>query len=327
MSGLKQLAVLTGMAAREALRQPICILLTTTCVALTALTPMLLMHNFGEEGKLARDSGLALHFVIGLFVAGHAACSLLSREIRSGTASVALSKPIGRSVFLVSKLAGVAAAVLFFSFCSSLGVLMSERVSERLVMSDELVGYVTDWRTGWTLLATPFAALGVAGFVNWRTGRAFESAAALLMPAFLLAAALLCGFFDRTGNFDPFNLMFDWRIAQASFLITAGLFTLACVALALSTRLSAVPAISCVCALFVAGLMWDHLFGNPAAPSALKFTGGLVPNLQRFWMVDALTGNGNISWLYTAGTCAYAVLYGVGMTCVASALFRHTEIK
>ena len=91
MLRVRQFVTLSILTAVEATRQPICLLLTTTCILLTMLTPMLALHNFGEDGRLARDSGLAYQFVFGLFVAAYAACSSLAREMRSGTASAGRS--------------------------------------------------------------------------------------------------------------------------------------------------------------------------------------------------------------------------------------------
>ena len=70
MLRIRQFLTMAGLTAVEAIRQPICLLLTTACVVLTALIPLLTLHNFGEDGKLARDSGLAFHLVFGLLVAG-----------------------------------------------------------------------------------------------------------------------------------------------------------------------------------------------------------------------------------------------------------------
>src|SRR5262245_13254982 len=99
---------LTGLTAIEAIRQPIVLLLFTACVALTAITPMILLHAFGEYGKVSRETGLALHFLFGLLVAVQAAGSTLSREVREGTAAAVLSKPVGRTTFFLAKFAGIA---------------------------------------------------------------------------------------------------------------------------------------------------------------------------------------------------------------------------
>jgi len=324
----RQLFVLSGLTAAEAIRQPICLLLTGSCVLLTALTPMLIMHVFGEEGKLARDSGLALHFVFGLFVAGHAACSTLSREMRVGTASVVLSKPVGRTTFFFSKFLGVACVVLAFSVCAMCATLLSERIAERYVMTPHMAGWVTDWQTGRLLAAAPFVACVLAGVINYLFKRPFEQTAFALLLCAVLAVLFISGFFDRSGRPVPLDFAVLWRIVPAGLLVTLALLVLAAVALALSTRLSTVPTLAITAAVFLGGLMSDHLFGRFADTSvAARFVHRVLPNWQHFWVSDALTGGGTIPWSYVLQTALYAAATVVGLLCIGAVSLRHVEMK
>ena len=70
---LTQFRSLTGLTMREVARQPICLLLTVSCMVLMSVAA-LQAFQFGEDGKFARDSALALHFVFGLLIAWYAAC-------------------------------------------------------------------------------------------------------------------------------------------------------------------------------------------------------------------------------------------------------------
>ena len=73
MFRIRQLLTLTRLAAVEAIRQPITLLLAATCVLSIAATPLMVIHKFGEDGKFARDAALAFHFVFGLLIAGTSA--------------------------------------------------------------------------------------------------------------------------------------------------------------------------------------------------------------------------------------------------------------
>ena len=53
---------------------------------------------------------------------------------------------------------------------------------------------------------------------------------------------------------------------------------------------------------------------------------GLLPNWQDFWIVDALSGGGNIPWGYVAGTAGYAGLYTVAVLALGLLSFRRVEI-
>ncbi len=328
MERLRQFQALAGLTALEALRQPLFLLLTAACVMATGLAPLVLMHQFGEEGRLARDGGLAFHFVFGLFAAGYAASSSLSGEMRRGTAAAVLSKPVGRATFFLAKYAGVAAVVLAFSLCATVATLLAERVAERFVMEPGIAGFVTDTRTGVLLGLAPLVAFAAAGYVNWRRRRPFESTAFVLLALFLAAIAVWACLFDRLGRWAPFRTPTQWAIVPASLLVALGLLALAALALALSTRLGATPTMALLVAFFLLGLMSDHWFGTRAADSLASATlYRLLPNWQHFWMADELGGGGTVSIRYGMQAALYGVAHIVGVLCLGVASFHGADVE
>jgi len=327
MLRIKQFFALAGLTAVEAIRQPICILLTTACLLAIGATPLMLMHSFGEDGKLVRDSGLAFHFVFGLFIAGYAASTSLTREVSSGTVAAVLSKPVGRTTLFFSKFTGVCAVTLLFSACAGLATLLAERVAEHFVYSPHLVGYIVDWQTGRLLVASPFAALGLAGIINYRTRRPFQSTAFGLLLVSLLLVTFIAAFFERNGSPGPFDVRLLWRIVPASILITLALLVLSAAAISLSTRLSTTPTLTVCAAIFLVGLMSDYLLGRHAETSvvaAVLFR--LLPNWQHFWLSDALNAGGRIPWVYLLNAAGYAALYAGGVLAVGALSFKHAEV-
>ncbi|MBA4386334.1 MAG: hypothetical protein C0404_00025 [Verrucomicrobia bacterium] len=325
---VRQFLTLAGLTATEAIRQPLCFLLTATSVFLTGLVPVSLMHRFAEEGKLDRDSGLAFHFILGLFVAGHAASSTLAREMRKGTASAVLSKPVSREVFFIAKYAGVALTVLVFSFCSTIATLLAERVGEKYLEAGGIGKYVTDYQTGIMLIVAPFAAALIAGLINFKTRRPFQSTAMLFLVVCVVGVFLVSGLFTRAGVFHPFDLQVQWRILPVSMLITMALLVLAAIALALSTKLNTVPTLTISFVVLMAGLMSDYLLGRRAMTSEIAaFVHSVLPDFQHFWVSDALIGGGTVPWQYVGGAGLYALVYSVGILCVGMLLFRRSEVK
>ena len=76
----------TGIAvavatALEGLQQPVCLLLAFTAVELTILVPLVQLFSFGEGGRLARDSGLAILLVGGMLLAAFTSGSTLARDL------------------------------------------------------------------------------------------------------------------------------------------------------------------------------------------------------------------------------------------------------
>ena len=126
----------TGMAvavatALEGLQQPVCLLLAFTAVELTILVPLVQLFSFGEGGRLARDSGLAILLVGGMLLAAFTSGSTLAREIASGTVAAAVSKPVPRWVFLLGKFAGAGVVVLLFCWIETIAILLADMIGRR----------------------------------------------------------------------------------------------------------------------------------------------------------------------------------------------------
>jgi len=328
MLRIKQFLAMAGLTALEALRQPICFLLAVSGVVFIAALPLMIMHTFGEDGKQVRDGALAFHFVFGLFIAGHSAGTMLSREIRSGTASAVLSKPVGRELFFLSKFAGITAVIVLFSACAALATLLSERVAEKFYSTETLAGYLPDAVTGTMLICAPFAACFVAALVNYRFKRPFASTAFITLLLSLVLVLLVSGFFARTGRWMPYDFQVQWRILPVSILITMALIVLSGIALTISTRFETVPTMVFCSAIFLLGLMSDYVFGRFAGSSQLcGLLYAAVPNWQNFWTVDALAGGGTVPLKYVVSAGYYAAVYTAGILCLGMISFRHTEMK
>ncbi len=329
MRRMRQFLGLAGLTALEVLRQPLVLLLATACVVCTALVPLIRLHPFGEDGKLARDSGLALHFVFGLFLVAAAAGVALGREVRRGTAAAVLAKPVGRTLFFLAKYAGVCAAVLAFSAAAAMATLLAERVGEHFVAAATGGSqFVTDYRTGILLLAAPAAAHLFAAFRNYRSRRPFGSAGFGGLLAALAAVLLAAGFYDTAGRFAPFDCRVPWRVLPASLLVAVALLVMAALALALSTRWGAAPTGAACAAVFVAGLISDYAFGRHADGSRLAaLLHGLLPNWQHFWVCDALSAGGAIPAAYVGQAVLYGAAYAGGILAFGALSFRGAEIR
>jgi ABC-type transport system involved in multi-copper enzyme maturation permease subunit len=328
MYRLRQFVTLVRLTAVEAMRQPICVLLAATGLFLTAITPLVVIYKFGEDGKLARDSGLAFHLVFGLMITAYAAGTSLARELRSGTAAAVLSKPVGRHMLFLAKYTGVAVVTVLYSIGAMGATLLSERVDEKFVYTRTMTGSFMDWQTGALLTAAPFVALLVAGIVSYRTRRAFGSSAFVLLILSVLTVFVVSGFFDRIGNWAPFDYQVDWRLLPAGLLLTLALLVFAAIAAGLSSRFNTVVTLVACVVILMVGLVSDYMLGRYAGGSWLA--AGLyriVPNWQHFWMSDALSGGGHIPWDYVGKAAAYAGLYTGSMLCLGLAVFNRAEVK
>ena len=78
---------------------------------------MLPYNTFGEDIKVLKDSGLTLVMVLAIILALWNASVSVAGEIEGRTALTLLSKPVGRTQFIIGKFLGVLGPVLFlFAF-------------------------------------------------------------------------------------------------------------------------------------------------------------------------------------------------------------------
>lgn len=321
----RQLIILSYLTASETMRQPVCLLLTIVCIVLTIATPLITSHNFGEGGRLARDSGLAFHLMFGLFISGYAACAALDRERKAGTTAAVLSKPVSRGTFFLAKFFGIVSVIAIFSICASTATLLAERIAVQFSTEN---GFLIDYRIAVTLLLLPLIACGIGAWYNFKKQRSFQSTTLMTLPLLMLTMTALCGFFSRNGEWNPYHPQLQWQILTASLIITLGLTMLAAIALTLAVRLSLIPTISICLSLLILGLASDYAFGQYADHSWLAhllYT--LLPNWQNFWTADAIANGGSISLPYIAHTTLYCLLYTSGILCLGAVAFQHTEVS
>jgi hypothetical protein len=303
--------------ALEALQQPVTVLLAAACFALCALQPLVQLHTFGEPGRMARDAGLGVLLAGGLLAAAFSAGATLSAEIRDGTAAAALAAPVSRAGFLLGKFAGVAAAVAVFSWCVGWAIPLAVRASEAPVETETFAGTVRDVRCGVLALLLPAFAFAAAAAADWRRRRFglwFFGALALLGPL----AAVPLGFLARNGawlGFSGWNPGLDPRLAAPVLLVFLLLCVLSAWTTAFATRLPTGPSLALAFLVLLLGFFADA--GARASTAGFLFF-SLVPDVQAFWVADALRGGAAVpagtvlrAALYAAVQCAFALSLGV----------------
>src|SRR3954468_24511188 len=105
---MRQFITIAINAFMELVRQPVFLLLMTASAMFEVFLACINYFGFGDEPKLVKNTALAVMFLVGLFGTVMSASAALAREIRTGTALAVLSKPIGRSQFLLAKYFGLA---------------------------------------------------------------------------------------------------------------------------------------------------------------------------------------------------------------------------
>ena len=324
---VRQLFRIAGTTAIEGLQQTIVLLLTLSGIVLTSLGPILALYTFGEEGRLARDSGLALLLVLGLFIVAFTAGATLHDELRRGTAAAVLAKPVPRPVFLLGKWLGVAAVLAVFAAAQTLATLLAERTATHFIETETFLGSVVDLYTGvGALLAIALSLLGAAA-LNYARRTRFALAAMLLFPVCFAAVLAACGFVTRAGTAPEggFALQVNAGILPAAALVVALLVLYAAIATALSTRLGAAPTVLALGLLLFLGFLAESSFGRSAAPVA-RLLYALVPDVQHYWLTDALANGGRIPLGYAARAILAALTSSAFWLCLGSLSLSRRDI-
>lgn len=320
---MRQFVTIAVNAFMELIRQPVFLLLLTvsSCFEIFLATPF--YFGFGDEPKLVKNSVLAVMLLAGLLGAVLSASLSLAREIRAGTALVVLSKPVGRTSFLLAKYLGLVGALTLLTYVNLLIALLTSRMAFDAYGSTDLFALGV-------FAAGLIIAYLLGGFSNFFLRRAFVSDTVICAVFMITVAFVIINFFNKKVEPQAWATGVDWRLVPASILILFALWVLAGLALACSTRLDIIPTLAICSALFLLGLMSQYFFSERAAHgvwwASVLYT--VTPNWQLFWLADGLdTGNNLFYWGLVGKTALYALCYTGAMLALGLILFEDRELS
>jgi ABC-type transport system involved in multi-copper enzyme maturation permease subunit len=248
----------------ELLRQPIFLLLMTSSAVFAVFLASTPYFGFGDDPKLVKDSVLATLLLVGLFGAVISASASVAHEIRTGTALVVLSKPVGRIVFILGKYVGLSATLVVLTYVNLMSALVASKIS--------FTAYGEADKTAFFVFTGAIAlAYLLAGFTNYFLKRTFTSDAVTFVVILTTIAFIIIANMERAGSMFEDHIDVDYRLIPAALLILCAFLLLAGLALVCSTRLEIVPTLTICTLLFLVGLMSDYLFGRWAEPAWVAF--------------------------------------------------------
>lgn len=106
--------------AREASSDALSLLLALGAAATILLASFFHIHQFGEPARMARDASVSAILVFGFAYAAFGTVKAMRREAESGTLQMALSRPLSRTAYFFSRLAGMAVSYTGFAVVVSL---------------------------------------------------------------------------------------------------------------------------------------------------------------------------------------------------------------
>ena len=306
----------------ETLRQPVFAILIIAALLLFFVSPSLTMYTMSDDNKLLRELGLSTLFLTSLFVAIFSASGAVAEEMSNKTIMTVLTKPVQRPIFIVAKFLGVAAAVILAHYICTVALLMAIRHGVLETVNDT---------HDWTVLGA--AGVGVAFVVllsalfNYIYDWKFSSTAMVLTALFATVTIIFLAFIDRNWKFNPKdNGINAVDVYGAVLLLLAALIVVA-LAVALSSRFNIVVTLSICIGIFLLGLVSDYVFGRFADAHLWAKAGRfIVPNLQVFWISDAIYEGSKVPVKYILTSASYAFCYTTAILALAVALFQRRQV-
>ncbi len=319
---MNKLFTLTKNTFIETLRQPVYAVIIIAALFLLFISPSLTMYTMSDDNKLLREMGLSTLFLASLFIAIFSASGAVAKEIENKTIITVLSKPVKRPTFIIAKFFGVAAAVVLAHYICTVALLMAIRHGVLETASDT---------PDWTVLSTAGVAVALtfslSAFFNYAYDWRFSSTAIVLAGIFATLSIVFLYFIDRNWQFNPRENGINTLDVYGSVLLLLAAIIIVALAVALSARFNIMVTLSACVGIFLLGLISDYTFGRFAETRIWAKVGRfLVPNLQIFWISDAIYEGSAVPLKYIIISASYALCYTTAILLLAIALFQRRQI-
>lgn len=275
MRGLLSIVKTTAL---EVLSEPLSLLVMLAALALTVFAPAFHYHQFGDPTRMARDAGFSALFTCGSAIAVFCTIRTFRREIETGTLEMTLSHSVSRAGCFLSKALGAALAYLLVaSVVFGTTMVMFDGAAVGGVLARQTGDIARVWGPcltgGVSVIVLP---LTVSAALNRFAQFRFVLSAMTL--SVLLAAA---GAVAVTVHLGGFVL----RLAPVAALVVLPTLVLLSAAAAFAVRLRANAAAAAVGVVFAL----------------------LLPAIGNYYLTDALSGGGTLSWRYVGLATAVTV--------------------
>jgi len=306
----------------ETLRQPVYAIIIIAALLLFIISPALTMYSMSDDNKFLREIGLSTLFLASLFIAIFSASGAVAEEIENKTIITVLSKPVQRPIFIIAKFLGVAAAVILAHYICTIALLMAIRHGVLETVND-----TCDWTVISTAAAIVVLAFLLTAFFNYAYDWKFSSTAIILTAIFATLGILFLSFIDRNWQFNPQGNGINTLDIYGAILLLLAAIIIVALAVALSARFNIVVTLSACIGIFLLGLVSDYVFGRFAETHLwAQICRFLVPNLQIFWISDAIYEGSAVPLKYILISASYALCYTTAILALAIALFQRRQV-
>jgi ABC-type transport system involved in multi-copper enzyme maturation permease subunit len=211
---LPSLSVIAVATAKEAIAQPLYILVMLGGVFALVAYIYIPYNTFGEDVKMLKDSGLTTIMVLAILVGVWTASVSVADEIEGRTAVTLLSKPISRRQFVIGKFFGIVwPLVLMFIV---LGLVLMIAVNYKVVYdSRETANPEPTWQQCYAVMMGTVPGL-VLAFLESVVLTAISVAISTRLP--MLPNLVICGSVYVLGHLGP--LIVQSSVARGNEFVT-----------------------------------------------------------------------------------------------------------
>ena len=319
---MSKLFTITRNTFIETIRQPVYAIIITAALLLFFVSPSIAMYTMSDDNKLLRELGLSTLFRASLFIAIFSASGAVAEEIENKTIMTVLTKPVQRPIFILAKFLGVTGAVAMAHYICTIALIMAIR-NGVLENVDSTNDYTVLGTAGVIVVLTCL----LSAFFNYAYDWKATSTAMVLLTGLGTIGLIFLIFFDRDWKFNPANNNINAIDIYGSVLLFLAAVIIAALAVALSCRFNIVVTLSACVGVFLLGLVSDWAFGELAKTHLwAKICYFAIPNLQVFWISDAIYEESTVPLKYVLIGATYAICYTGGILALAVALFQRRQV-
>jgi ABC-type transport system involved in multi-copper enzyme maturation permease subunit len=319
---MSKLFTITKNTFIETIRQPVYAIIITAALLSFYVSPSISMYTMSDDNKLLRELGLSTLFIASLFIAIFSASGAVAEEIENKTILTVLTKPVQRPIFILAKFLGVTGAVAMAHYICTIALIMAIR-NGVLENVDSTNDYTVLTAAGTILVLTCL----LTAFFNYSYDWKATSTAMVLLTGLGTIALIFLIFFDRDWKFNPANNNINAIDIYGSVLLFLAAVIITAIAVALSCRFNIVVTLSACVGIFLLGLVSDWAFGELAKTHLwAKICYFAIPNLQVFWISDAIYEESTVPLKYVLIGATYAICYTGGILALAVALFQRRQV-
>jgi len=319
---MTKLFTITKNTFIETIRQPVYAIIITAALLLFFVSPSISMYTMDDDNKLLRELGLSTLFIASLFIAIFSASGAVAEEIENKTIMTVLTKPVQRPIFILAKFLVVTGAVAMAHYICTIALIMAIR-NGVLENVDSTNDYTVLGTAGVIVVLTCL----LSAFFNYAYDWKATSTAMVLLTGLGTIGLIFLIFFDRDWKFNPANNNINAIDIYGSVLLFLAAVIIAALAVALSCRFNIVVTLSACVGVFLLGLVSDWAFGALAKTHLwAKICYFAIPNLQVFWISDAIYEESTVPLKYVLIGATYAICYTGGILALAVALFQRRQV-